>query len=499
MPFLQRAQAVGFSVLALGVAGLGTVSPRPASPTQSKSSIRPAGAAIPLSVLWRDVVGLTDRMTTTLADERDLFQREGALFYIPLHPQPDSIPLWRLWDGWRDHMDSVYPDEGSFAMEQVLGYPWVAPAPLPQLGDTVVQLTPIERRFNISTGDHALSYPSEALSGYSRELLYVYGFHRYKQRATSFLTTTRTELNTFAPRVNSTLTVRSNRIAGGAVWEWIWNGIDFVDTADFGREVQSTLFWRDSTVGDGQQDLAAPTEAGDRRPCLRPDDIGACSLEDWLPQGLHGSPCIRADTARDVQTTRSIPLEWSPIAWGGDDNHPVLWRDYRVGKTIRLFFDGLWPVTRYTTYWWIPEDTGDATVIEIPAAYLRSCFRYIFKYDATVDELAGPFTPPLNDSPANDVACWDGQPGGLIASDNPCCCEGNAIGMYGVSWALGGTVGDMHVVGLDGNNVILLRATTGARRFRARDNPHLFNVYMVNGTPLQIAKLMHELYSRGHL
>ena len=52
------------------------------------------------------------------------------------------------------------------------------------------------------------------------------------------------------------VTVKSNPAAGGTVWSWVWDGIEFINNWDFGREMQSALF-------PGDAEGSNPTEAGD--------------------------------------------------------------------------------------------------------------------------------------------------------------------------------------------------------------------------------------------
>ena len=35
--------------------------------------------------------------------------------------------------------------------------------------------------------------------------------------------------------------LESNAVAGGVVWRWFWNGLQFVNNADYGREIQAAF------------------------------------------------------------------------------------------------------------------------------------------------------------------------------------------------------------------------------------------------------------------
>ena len=86
------------------------------------------------------------------------------------------------------------------------------------------------------------------------------------------------------------VTVQSNAVAGGALWRWFWNGVQFVNNADYGRQIQADFYYPASPNYN-------PTEAGDFY--HRSDPILA-----------HGSPLLMFENQGTTQITRAIPLNW---------------------------------------------------------------------------------------------------------------------------------------------------------------------------------------------
>src|SRR5579862_2842211 len=100
------------------------------------------------------------------------------------------------------------------------------------------------------------------------------------------------------------VTVKSNPAAGGSVWSWVWNGIEFINTWDFGREMQAALFTSDAMHSN-------PTEAGDTY-SRRADRIG--------------SPVDSLSNRGNTQSSRAMPLEFNPQNFGGAAGEPVVWK-----------------------------------------------------------------------------------------------------------------------------------------------------------------------------
>ena len=360
-----------------------------------------AQTAVNLNVLWRVVVNGTDRMTTVDPSERDLFPLEGQLFYVPQSPMPGETPLYRLLNfTGTDHADSTTAVKG-YAVEGPLGFPWDTKPSVPGL----IQLF---EGFDRQTGDHALVRPDEFLPGYAPKALGVYGYGRFGNLEESLVSLSA-----------GGVTIKSNRVAGGTLWRWFWNGVQFVNTYDYGREIQSAFCFNGCD--------ANPTEAGD-----------TFSSPSTAPGVRHGSPLLVAKNLGSTQITRAIPLQFDPSGMGGGPANPVVWSDIGLGKDITLDFHDMGSVAKYTTHLSLPTATTGS--FELLTPYLRAVFTRFWTYDAETETLTEVTSQMPDACIANDGYFFRPQFGGVIVSDN---LGTYAMGEYGVNTSQGGSVSSL--------------------------------------------------------
>jgi hypothetical protein len=355
---------------------------------------------VKLNVLYRSVMDDTDRLTTILPDAPATYRFEGQQFYVPSDAISATIELQRLVNSTRTiHLDSTSAVAGYIA-QKLLGFPWTDQ-------DSAPGLSALNEGFNQITGDYALMRPAEALRGYVPQPLGVYGYPRYGNRNESLLSLSA-----------GGVSIQSNLVAGGALWRWYWHGVQFVNTNDYGREIQSAFFF------DGGS--SNPTEAGDR-----------FTVSNLVSGARHGSPVLMAQNSGNTQTTRAIPLDWNPAGHGGGENHPVIWGDIILGKDVTLNFNDMGPVAQYTTHLSLPNSIQGS--LELPTPYLRAIFTRFWTYDAETNKLTD-VTHEVPDACAPpQTAHYGFKPGfgGVIASDQS---GAHAMGEYGVNTSQGGSV-----------------------------------------------------------
>jgi hypothetical protein len=190
---------------------------------------------------------------------------------------------------------------------------------------------------NSGTGDYALLAPSEILPGYNPQQLAAYGYPRFGNASEVLLSLSA-----------GGVTVQSNEVAGGTTWRWFWNGTQFLNHADYGREIQAAFYY--GTTPD-----LNPNEAGDR-----------LTFDFLDPSIKHGSPILQFENQETTQVTRAVPLNWIPEVFGGDQDHPVIWDSLVLGKDLTLDFNHLGPVARYTTQVVIPLTL--AKILRVPCS-----------------------------------------------------------------------------------------------------------------------------------
>ncbi len=233
-----------------------------------------------------------DNMTSVKGRSESLPPRsvdQGNLFYIAASPFAGTRELFRLHSGEPDldHMISYTPGEGGYLTEGNIGYSFTS---------EFDGMSPIYRWFSPDPFDHLTGFHGETPQGYNREASYGFGYPRFGENDGR-------EFN-HVPVLRSIsrngITLKSDISWGGAIYELWWDGVQFVNHFDSGREIQTALF------KPGLGDVSfGPTEAGDM----------------WR----NGSPLIdMIITSRDLYT-HSLPLQWGPQSYGGGENNPVLY------------------------------------------------------------------------------------------------------------------------------------------------------------------------------
>ena len=432
---------------------------------------------VPQNVLWRVNVG-TDRMTTNGAGERDAFPDDGQMFYVPSGClDANGAALFRYYNGFdhRDALDTVIP---GYSQEGMLGCPRRVGTWLPGLEPTtwLPGLEPMFEAFNPTTGDYALTLVGEKLPGYTKRVpLNVMGYRRYKNDLENLL-------NIKAGQIS----VDSNLVAGGNIWHWTWNGLQYLNLAGYPRGMHPQMFF-DAVGGSGAAYASGDTYS------FFPD----------IPANIHGAPLMAAFNLGNVQTTLTVPLELLVDDWGGGVDNPVVWQDLVFGKELTLNFQNNPTIARYRTYLYYPAP-GSPFVNFSPATFLRGLFTRYFVYDATADQL----TEVTSQLPRCASQPYVIQPiyGGLIVSDD---AGAYAMGIYGADISVGGSITDMvlrpricpelgggweNPTAESSYSTVVLRAEYQGPITREIT---AFNTYVVTNKLDKVRVSMHKLYLTG--
>ena len=348
--------------------------------------IQRALVAIPLNIMWRVVPWEPDRMTTMGGEELQ-YHVEGQLFYVAADSEePGTTTLHRHSNG-PDHRDSTLTELPDYWLEGPLGFPWTS--------NSLPGLSPMVEGFNPQTGDYALMQPGEQLNGYVTEPLAAFGYKRYYNQNESLL-----------PLTKGSVTVESNRVWGGMLWRWRWNGVQFINS-HFWNGIQTFLFF----------DIAG-------QPHSMLEGFGSNT----------GSPIAVAKNEAATQITRAVPLEENPQVNGESSPNPFVWRDALLGKDLTLNFNAMGPVAKYTSVVSLPSRIDWAALYQ-PIMLLRALFNRFWTYRADTDELIE-VTDRMPDACPYD-AYLDFAPdfGGVIVSDST---NEHAFGVYGVNRSAGG-------------------------------------------------------------
>ena len=433
----------------------------------------PPGTAMKLQILSNRLNGQYDYLTEAGFGANYPYG-SGCYAYVPFDPLSNTLPFYRLFNG-SDHMDSPLAGEGAYTTEGVLGYPFTSASPFPGARG----LVPLERWYR-EGGWHGTTSQGHPLGlGFVREGPWpaAYGYARQPGHWSTFNNVQVTDgvWSTTSNQLSAAgITIAANPNWGGQLVKWEWNGIQFINNYDAGRQIQVGLFVSQNNVTDWSlypgyirravdptSYFLAPTSGGDGQ--------------------RNGSPCITLtnDTrnpSSPSQTSECLPLEFFGENYGGDENHPVVYRDMPVGRTVTLNCqpDGVdrnWPVAEFVSRVTLPNPVS-GVAIQAPYAALRAAFRNFWKYDPGTDRQPVRVYPVPQYQGAQKVAFYvntdlmvdpvDGITplpanrsgyGGLIVADSADPATNNAFGIFAVGEgarkadgsSAGGTIDQLNV------------------------------------------------------
>jgi hypothetical protein len=180
---------------------------------------------------------------------------------------------------------------------------------------------------------------------------------------------------------NSEIVIRTTERLAGAIHSLTWNGREFIDSADHGRQLQSASNF------DAGLPLTAetfnPTEAGSRK-----DGAGPKSTSRLLHLIARGN---------QLQTTSQMAFWLGPHekSEGNSAKNAVELSNHLVTKRVRIGHRELPHVIQYDVSFSIPIDEQHGHgVFEAVTGYMPAEFEVFLKYDAKKDS-----TEALDDGP----------------------------------------------------------------------------------------------------
>lgn len=227
---------------------------------------------------------------------------DGAAWYIPAYSSSTLQPVYRhLNQSLSAHRDSLLnPEASGYQFEGPQGFTYSTGG---------AGLCQINRWFRSSINDMMTGFCGEVPpSTYTQSGTLGYGWPRYG-----------TACEVPLQLVGNSVTIAANLAAGGAISQLHWNGKQFINNFDYGRQIQTAFNLSPILEEDN------PTEAGDKYGC-----------PGIVPNGWgHGSPLVLQSIQQKTLSTAVHPLQWKPEAFGGGSDRPVRWKG-TIGKTVKL-------------------------------------------------------------------------------------------------------------------------------------------------------------------
>lgn len=223
-----------------------------------------------------------------------------------------------------------------------------------------------------------------------------------------------------------TISAAKTRYAG-AIYSLVWNGKQFINSSDHGRELQSALFL------DGYGECLAPTEAGSVR-----DGTGSSSTSSLL--GASFSP-------HELQTTSQMAY-WLPASWpypaGCADGSMAQYvaqnitdvSTTRLSKKVRV---GVYDqnVIQYLVSYHLAESHISAA-FEALTGYMPHEFSSFWSYDPQFDALSAiSTTPSQSEAPWLVWPSYVGSTPVILSTPD----QNYAMGIYVPSYSQPGSTG----------------------------------------------------------
>ena len=376
----------------------------------------PNETPVNLTMVWRLQLSSTNYMDSLSRSEYNSYPTNAGLeYYLLTDNNTGSDPaIYRQRNNFSGQTTpSNYNPIAGDTLDGVIGYAFNTD------DEASGGLTQLARLYDATTGDRFLALPGETKSGYTTESMTGFGFARNLAN------------NTYLSNVTAGgISIDSNLNTGGALWNWTWNAKQFVNQRDYGREIQASYIAQNQQFLDshGNPEVINPTEAG----TSNSDQSIAIPLRQ-------GSPLISLSNSGSVQSTSSVPLEWNPSLFGGDANHPLMWTDAVLGKTVTLNYQSRGAMVKYQTLEQCSY-TSTTTAVEIPTAYLTGDFGRYYTYDAgkaAGSRLTEVHPPDATVTGTNVQFTPSSGYGGVILSTSD---QTFAMGVYGTTVAIGGSV-----------------------------------------------------------
>lgn len=212
-----------------------------------------------------------------------------------------------------------------------------------------------------------------------------------------------------APAGPSEIVVTTTRRLAGAIHSVRWNGKEFIDSFDHGRQLQSAASFDCAQPGEFWAERYNPTEAGSRR-----DGVGDLSSSRLLR--------LRAE-GRELETTVRMAYWLAPDEESSGRrarNTEVLSR-HQVTKQVRIGYRDLPHVLDYRVTFTVPDgERHHYAQFEALTGYMPPEFSRFYRFERRTGELL-----PLDDGPGEQadpvvLATEDGSHAmGVFSPDQP--------------------------------------------------------------------------------
>lgn len=184
----------------------------------------------------------------------------------------------------------------------------------------------------------------------------------------------------------SDIVITTTARVAGAIHSLRWNGREFIDSLDHGRQLQSAANF-DANLQPIRPETYNPTEAGSRR-----DHIGPTSTSRllWLRT---------AGNRLESKAQMAFWLAPGEFSAGHPARNTTLLSNHLLAKNVTIGAPGLPHVIAYETVFTVPPgERHQQAVFEALTGYMPAEFSQFWKYNAATAQLE-----PLSDGPGEQL------------------------------------------------------------------------------------------------
>jgi hypothetical protein len=223
---------------------------------------------------------------------------------------------------------------------------------------------------------------NQGSDGMPSQHLPILDFNQMRDIASNTISTSPN--STISADVNgSKLTISTSARLAGTIGSLTWNGLEFINQDDHGRELQSASSF------DGLGECFNPTEAGSG-----PDGIGNYSTSQLL--GIRASGNVLQTTSQMAfwtQAGQPYPNGCGPHREFTMAQNATNLSNHKLSKRVTIGFAGIPNVIEYLVTFNVPEKHSSAT-FEALTGYMTQYFSVFWTYDPKTKSLAS-----LSDGP----------------------------------------------------------------------------------------------------
>ncbi|MCZ4223763.1 hypothetical protein [Pedobacter rhodius] len=187
------------------------------------------------------------------------------------------------------------------------------------------------------------------------------------------------------------IVLKANSKFAGGIYSLTWNGVEFIDAADHGRELQTaSSFYSSYSPPSWTAECYNPTEAGNHG-----DGSGGCTSSELLSFSTAGY-ILQTTTQMAFYSNSSAPTGSCPSPING---YTIL-SNHIMSKTVTIGIPGMAHAIKYEVSHSVPSDEANLAMgqFEVVTGYMPSSFNTFWRFNQGNSTLTNVTNEPDNEA-----------------------------------------------------------------------------------------------------